>query len=109
MYQKIFVLDSNFCSKRNEQDSKGSTLPNFLASYVFYIICVESGINILKYTFVFLGVKIIDGNTIISTSIDKRINLWKWCFEENSFSVTLTASKMSLIPDIANLECWKAR
>lgn len=70
---------------------------------------VESGVNILKHMFIFLGVKIIDDNTIISTSTDKRINLWKWYFEDNSFSVTLTASKMSLIPDIANLECWQAR
>ncbi|GFS79475.1 WD repeat-containing protein 6 [Nephila pilipes] len=53
------------------------------------------------------GIKIMDKKTIVSASIDQRINIWTWTFREGQLFIDLVLSKMSLIPDIAYLDAWQ--
>ncbi|KAG8200291.1 hypothetical protein JTE90_021941 [Oedothorax gibbosus] len=54
-----------------------------------------------------VGVKILDNSFLVTTSIDQRINVWKWSLTENLLKVEHRISKMSLIPDIAHLNAWQ--
>ncbi|GBM02374.1 hypothetical protein AVEN_138478-1 [Araneus ventricosus] len=51
--------------------------------------------------------KILDGKTIVTASIDQRINIWTWKSIGSDLVIGLSISKISLIPDIAHLEAWQ--
>ncbi|XP_015917271.1 tRNA (34-2'-O)-methyltransferase regulator WDR6 isoform X2 [Parasteatoda tepidariorum] len=56
------------------------------------------------------GVKILDPFTIVSTSVDQRLNVWKVNYINSpttAVTINLHRSVISLIPDIANLEYWE--
>ncbi|CAL1262806.1 unnamed protein product [Larinioides sclopetarius] len=53
------------------------------------------------------GLKILDGKTIVTVSIDQRINIWTWKSVGSDLVIDLSISKISLIPDIAHLEAWQ--
>ncbi|XP_055934897.1 WD repeat-containing protein 6-like isoform X1 [Argiope bruennichi] len=53
------------------------------------------------------GLKILNRETIVTASIDQRINVWTWKLIEGDLAIDLAISKISLIPDIAHLEAWQ--
>ncbi|GIX70552.1 WD repeat-containing protein 6 [Caerostris darwini] len=53
------------------------------------------------------GIKILDEKTLVTASVDQRVNIWTLKFVENNLIIDFALSKISLIPDIAHLEAWQ--